>query len=231
MKYLAPLIILSIWFLPGPISGGGVQEEQESLARAQKEALKPLETILSRYRRRSPVQIQLTKEVHQELLNRTQSSEGHLTLGSGRLRLELGAPDNSLLVHDGSLIWLAQEIDGFSGPITQVTKIRPDRLGPAATLLSALFERPDLGQDFELVEKSEIEGGEKAFSLRPRTQTDVVSLRLVLNPEKKLITQVSFKDDLNNETRYLFGRTQFSARVKRGHFEYKPPEGAEVTEY
>ncbi len=231
MKNLLPLLILAVWLVPGLISGGGVREEQESLDRAQIKALKPLEAVLNRYRSQVPVQIQVEKQVHQALLGRSQTSSGTLTLGEQRLRLEMGAPDQSLLIHDGDYLWMVSTIEGFSGPITQVAKISPRKLGPSATLISAVFERPRLWEEFRLVEQSDLEGGVKSFQLRPKAPMDVSEIQIVIDPKSRLVTQLSYKDDLENETRYNFKRAQFSAKIKEGTFTFVPPEGAEVTEY
>ena len=57
------------------------------------------------------------------------------------------------------------------------------------------------------------------------------SVELEIEPNTQSIRTISYVDETENQVAYVFGVTKYKVKTSSGSFRYKPPKGAEVSEF
>lgn len=191
---------------------------------------KELKTTLSRYQK-SSVLANIEKSVKMVVLEKTEKSEGELFFSKGKFRLEMKDPVSTLIVQDGTTLWIASKLVDFGGN-WQVSKTKSRSLKKSQALMGLLFDEKGVWKDFDVAEEK-TDGDDKIWVLKPKKKasTDIMKLQVRANPKDKTIIEISYWDNLENETNYKFKSQKFDAKISSSKFTYKPPKGAEVTEF
>lgn len=186
---------------------------------------KDVESVLGKYRTSAGVQARVKKTVTQDVMGTTNESAGQFYFAKGKLRLNLDAPEKSVFVYDGKNIWLESRLD--EGNIA-VSHMKAAQFKRSDSLVAALFDRKDALKKFKLVSATE-KAGERTYVFEPRDKkaTEIRSLDVTLKAQD--IRGITYKDTMENTVSFEFSDLARGA-VPKGTFEYKPPQGANVTE-
>ena len=202
--------------------------------KADKElSVKPIQEIIEKYNRSSGLKAKVVKTVKLELLDEIRTSKGEMFFQKGRVRLDVNEPDNSMMIVGGGTIWIEDEIDAFEGKKKHVTKIHSKQLDRQMRApLAALFGRKKAWEEFKV-----LSGNTKdkvvTLTLAPKLKRslEITEMTVVLDSKKKLITQVSYSDDLDNLVTYSFSDHEVGIKIPNNKFDYIPPANAEVVSF
>lgn len=200
---------------------------------AKTSALESIKKIVSKYQNASGIEASVTKEVVLALLDETRVSEGNINLSKGKLRLEIKKPDPSLMVVDGKYIWVETPTPKELGGRPQVLKMATKNLaGESKAPVAALLGQSKAWDQFQV--KSQKQDKQiLTVVLQPKTAKatgDVVSMIIVVDVKQELINELSYKDDIDNSTKYIFSKTVFNKNGEDLKFKYVPPKNSEITE-
>ena len=192
-----------------------------------------IKSILNKYQKTSAVKMKVEKAVHLALLDENKNGEGHLMFSKGRLKMVIDEPENSLLLVDGKSVWVVTPLsENPVGPV-QVTKMKAAQIKKANALLAVLFGDGAIWNQLEVI-KSLKEGPSLLVELKPKVlgqPPEVAKVKIILLPEKGEISEITYWDELDNETSYKFSEIQLNAKVSAREFTYVPPKDAEVSEF
>ncbi|MCB0341082.1 MAG: outer membrane lipoprotein carrier protein LolA [Pseudobdellovibrionaceae bacterium] len=208
----------------------------EDAAVMPESGLLQIKSVLAKYHQSKSVQMELKKRVFMALLERENISEGQLSFSKGQLRLRIDKPHPSEVIVDNNNIWLVDQLPEGSKPPIQVARVRVDKLSPqsrAKSPLAFIFRDLKVWDEFKLV--GEKVADEKiTYSLKPihpKEWRNVAKLAIRLDQKGKQVLAVSYWDDLENETSWVFRKVDFDVPVSKDFFKYSPPKDITIMEY
>lgn len=196
-----------------------------SAAKEAKLSPKDVDAVLNKYRQAEAFKAKVKKTTANEVIGNESTGDGKFYFSKGKLRLEMGEPENTTVVYDGKTIWMETRLDEQT---VNVTKIKSRELKKNDTLLASLFDKKDLLQSFAMTKARE-EDGKKIYTFEPkaRIKTEVRGLEIAL--EGKDLQRVTYRDDLENRVSFEFKDLQ-RGTIPSAKFKYQPPKGASVTD-
>ena len=152
------------------------------------------------------------------------TSSGQLVFAKpGRMRWSYEAPEPSLVVSDGSVLWiydpLRREVQRLS--VTQ------EYLSGAA--VSFLFGEGKLSRDFE-IRALACGADEATLELVPREPASYEKLRARIDPRTGELRATTVIDLLGNETTVALHGTRVNQAPKADLFRFEVPEGAKLVD-
>lgn len=205
-----------------------------SASAAKANGLSNIKKIVEHYKTVSAVSAKVDRQVKLSLLDENKSSEGSFLFSKGNLRLEIEKPDKSLIVMNKKTVWVVTPTSKELGGQTQVLKINTSKNAKSAKAPIAALLMDSKSWDAFKVKNEKTTDGVTQVQLipqKPDSMGDVVLVDVKFDKSKREIKQLSYKDELDNETIYIFKDTNFKAEVDSAKFQYAPPSNAEVTEY
>jgi outer membrane lipoprotein-sorting protein len=187
---------------------------------------------LSSLRQKSGVAVPVKKKSLNGLLGKEKTSEGRLFYWQGKLRLETDAPEETILVLDGKTLWLATKLPEEMGGKTMVSKTSARNFKKSNTLIAALLENKKLLKEFKLDRRSDVDGEvHLEFAAKKPDENEIQRLALWLRPAAKRLEKITYWDDKENEVTFTLGEIKSIDGDRKALFSYKPPKGAEITEF
>ena len=212
-----------------------VQETEPKVEKAEPEIapeIASIKEVVKKYQTTRAVGMKVEKKVHLALMDEEKTGKGRLWYSKGRLKMAIAKPEDSLLVMNDDIIWVVSKMPEEFGGAIQVTKMKAAQLKKSNALLAVLFGDEAVWDRFELL-KSDTKKGRLTVELKPRKEAhlaDVMKVKVQVDNKAKKITEIAYWDELENETLYRFSDVKFGVRLSSGHFKYKPPSNADVTE-
>lgn len=192
-------------------------------------AVSVLKDVSSKYRNSKLVKIQTDKKVTSELLGKSTTYQGVISLSKGKFRWENQTPEQSLLLFDGDTIWNVQYPPKDLGGPVQVAKAKLDKNTKSQILISTLIGKEPIDKNFRVLSET-TENGVLSVELQPRSgDLRVKDLSMNVDVKSKQITKISYKDDVDNITEINFKKTEFLSKENKELFKYKIPKDAQVT--
>lgn len=97
--------------------------------------------------------------------------------------------------------------------------------------MAEIFGTRPLETIFDVKQKSK-NGALVAYELKEKkVEFGLKNLILKADVKSQRIASLEYLDEVENETKIEFRSTQFNAKIKSSLFKFKPPKGAQVTEY
>jgi outer membrane lipoprotein carrier protein len=191
--------------------------------------LKLLNTTISKYRSAAVVEMTVQKILKSELLDKKSSSEGKIYLSKEKFRFDIDSPEKSQIIFDGETIWSIQHPPAeLPGPV-QIAKSKLGKNTQKQILISTLFSPGGIKKNFKITNMSETTLVEK-FAFVPLTkELSLKLLKMSISKKDKVIEEMSYIDDVGNETILDFKSTRFNTQAQKKLFQYTPPKGAQVT--
>jgi outer membrane lipoprotein carrier protein len=192
--------------------------------------LKTLAESTSKYRQAKLVQMALEKTVKSELTGKEIKHQGQISLSAGLFRLENNEPEKSLLVYDGATLWNEQQPSGDFGGSIQVTKSKNLGKNKSQTMFATLLTKEPVTKYFKIL-SSKKDGAQTVYETESLSaELAIRYMTLKIENSSKLVSEISYKDDIGNLTTMKFTNAQFKKEMNKKLFQYKPPKGAQVTE-
>jgi len=149
---------------------------------------------------------------------------GHVNFAKpGRMRWVYDEPEQSLVISDGSVIWV------YEIGARQATRIPGAEQYLAGAALQFLLGEGDLAATFD-IEALDCSKDHVALELMPRQPTSFERLGLTADPSTGSILETSIVDLFGNRTRIRFQNVAVGQPPAEGLFEFDPPSGVEVIE-
>lgn len=188
-----------------------------------------LNRISKKYQSAGIVDMAVEKVVRLELQGRETNYKGHIFLAKGKFRWENTTPEETLLIFDGKNIWSVNKLPKELGGTLQIARGRVDKKNRSQILISSLLSG-DVNRNFK-VETETILNGVNRVHLKPlKSDIQVSNLNIVIDSKSELLSEISFNDDLGNQTIMKFSDVKFSKKADNKKFNYQPPSGAQVTD-
>lgn len=197
---------------------------------AAKQSPRLLNTVIKKYRAAGLVEMDANKIFKSELLDKKTESAGKIYLAKEKFRWDIEQPDKTQLIFDGITIWSVQHPSKEFPGALQVAKAKLDKKTQKQILISTLFTPGSLGKNFKIVNFSKADGFE-TYTFDPLTKEfSLKELQLKLNAKDQFVSELSYKDDVGNETHIQFSNVNFKTSTDLKLFKYAPPKGAQVTD-
>ena len=191
-----------------------------------------VDRALAPLRQAEGVTVRLKKRSLNSLLAREKTSVGRLHYWKGKLRVETESPDETLLILDGKTLWLVTTLPEDMGGKTLVSKTSAGSFKKSNTFFAALLGEGKLLKEFKITGRATIDD-DVHLELAPKVadQSEIQKLDLWLKSKDRRLAKVVYWDDKENEVTYELGEPEKINGDRKALFSYKPPKGAEVTEF
>jgi outer membrane lipoprotein-sorting protein len=197
-----------------------------------KNKIESIKQVIRSYNEAPSVKMDVSKSVFMAIMGETKTSEGEAAYAKGKLRLKMNAPEDSLVVMDQSTVWI--ETPGVEEGKPQVAKITAkDMKKRSRAPLAILFSNENAWNEFKIIKSESSERGTQ-FWLEPKDLkkwTDLRKISLTLSKNGKRLEQLSYEDELENKTEFVFKNIVTDQKLSARTFRYAPPPGAEITVY
>lgn len=188
-----------------------------------------LKEVSKKYRNSKLVKIETDKKVTSELLGKSTTYQGVISLSKGKFRWENETPEQSLLLFDGETIWNVQYPPKDLGGNVQVAKAKLDKNTKSQILISTLIGKDPIDKNFKVLNEK-TDNGILSVELQPLSgDLRVKGLTMDVDVKSKQITKISYKDDVDNTTEITLKKTEFISKENKDLFKYKIPKDAQVT--
>ena len=149
-------------------------------------------------------------------------SSGRLVFAKpGRMRWSYEAPEPSLVVSDGKLLWI------YDPERREVQRLSVTEQYLSGAAVSFLFGEGKLSRDFE-VRALACGDAEATLELVPREPATYEKLRARIDPRSGELLATTVTDLLGNETTVALSETRVNQAPKAELFRFEVPEGAQV---
>ena len=149
-------------------------------------------------------------------------SSGRLVFAKpGRMRWSYEAPEPSLVVSDGKLLWI------YDPERREVQRLRVTQEYLSGAAVSFLFGEGKLSRDFE-IRALACGDTEATLELVPREPATYEKLRARIDPKTGELRATTVIDLLGNETTVALSETRVNQAPKPELFHFEVPEGAQV---
>lgn len=193
----------------------------------------PLKATVQKYSKGDSIKIDLVKVSKLKMLNRVDEYKGQAFLkGKNKLRIEFSEPIKSIAVLNGKRAWVIEYPPKDVDDKVRISKFNLAKSpGQSQLLVTSILSSGNLLKTFK-VEKTSSADGKVAYSLTPKKPVEEIkALSMVIDENKKEITELKYFDPIDNETTFTFVTTSFGADLASSLFEYSAPKGAEVNEF
>jgi outer membrane lipoprotein carrier protein len=200
-----------------------------SFAKAKPEVYSLLNKTTSRYRSAGLVQAQIEKIVKSEISGTKNRYTGKISLAAGLFRLDQSSPDKSVIVFDGKYLWNEQAAPvDFPGP-AQVSKMKIEEKNKSQILFASLLTKEPIAKHFKITSEK-VGDIETVYQAEPlKSELPVKKLIIKIKNKDKVVSEISYVDDVENTTRMIFLNTEFK-KANAKTFKYQQPQGAQLTE-
>lgn len=203
-----------------------------ALGKAKDKQIPLLTEILNQYRASNALELKTNRTIRSELLNQEQQQEGTLYISGNKIRWEFVKPEKTILIFDGKYFWNVQTPpEEFGGP-TQVLKTKLNKTSRSQLVLTSVLGKEPLSKFYKFVETKTNSADELEYFMTPlkKDQALAKEVRITISKAKKLVTRVTYIDDLGNATVVDMKKTEFKSEVRHSLFSYKPGPKDRVNE-
>lgn len=189
-----------------------------------------LDEVDKKYKEASSVSMDHRKRVKYSLLAKTKEYKGRLWIQGQKLRLDTNLPDKSLVIIDKEKAWLVNYLSDDAPTNIQVTKIihKKNRSKDNGWALLSVLGSQGIYQGFSPTQQG-VQEGVIFYMLKPNhPSSDLKEVKIKIDPKRKVITDLSYWDELDNQTDFEFTGIVFGKPLAKETFEYIPPKGVKV---
>lgn len=199
-------------------------------AQAASKTSKALTTVTKKYRDSKMVEMTTDRVIKSELLGKETTYKGKISLAGGKFRWENTTPEETLLVFDGSNIWSVQYPPKEFGGAVQVARGKVTKKNKSQILISSLLGTEPIEKNFKILSEK-TDGDKVVVQVAPQgNDLTIKTLDLTVNTKTKILTEISYLDDVGNLTTMKFSDVKFQNKLDKKRFQYQPPKDAQVSE-
>ncbi|MES2768488.1 MAG: outer membrane lipoprotein carrier protein LolA [Bdellovibrionota bacterium] len=197
-----------------------------SLKEDPKKILKKIETkYITHF-----VRIDVKSEVTQALLERTKTYTGKLYMApEGRFKMDMKEPNKHMLLMNGKNIWVVDYPLDETQDKVQILHSKSAKNLKNQAFLDIFMGVGSLEKRFK-IESSDKKNDEITYKLIPKEKdAQIERVELKVDVQAELISSITFWDSLGNKTQLRFSEQDFSEKVDKEIFKFKPPKDAAIT--
>ncbi len=204
-----------------------------SVSQAQKDDVALIKSIDQSYKNAKSITMDLKKILTVQLLDKVSKTSGKVLFSKGRMRMEMDAPDKSLVVIDKKHIWVVNYPGTeFKNSAIQVIQAEVSTKKGRSQNFLGLLTQGGILKYFNVSGVLKTNEEEEVFFLQPnQASVEFKRAQIVVNPKTKRIMSLKYWDELDNETGYEFTNVQFDQRLEDKNFVYHPPKNADITHF
>jgi len=194
------------------------------------EDLKALRSLDAHYKKVSSASMKVEKTLILGLLGQERKSTGQAWMSQGRLRMELGGSDKTLLVVNKSSLWaVTYPPEEFKDAALQVIKGDLKSKKARSQGVLGLLTQGGILKVFKPTGIQVLASGDLTYFLQPeKSQTDFTRAQLKVSGDHKKILSLRYWDERDNETNFEFSDIAFGKKVDDKLFTFDPPANADV---
>ena len=186
-----------------------------------------LKDTLTRIKKAKLTDFILEKRVISEFTETEKVYQGRAFLSGKLMRFETKSPLKSLIVYDGTTLWVVQYPDATLGGPVQVLRGQIKGKQKDNLLLSELLAKGRILESFEITKTGEDKGTYSYLAL-PKTKEFNLK-KVILQVKDKELTLIEYVDDVGNKISLKILEQKLQADPRPELFKYKPEKGAQVT--
>ena len=201
-----------------------------SLGFADKEidTLKPLKEMLSRIQKAACVDFHLEKTIHSDVMGTDKVYKGRAYLAGALFRFETEAPEKTLVVYDGKILWVVRYPDADFGGKIEASRIHLKSKQKDQLVLSQLLSEGKLLESFDVVKTAE---EKELISYEGKPKDKSMNIQKVnLQVKNKNLQILEYVDEVGNKTSLKITSQKLLKNLDTKHFVYHPEKGAQVTD-
>ncbi len=188
-----------------------------------------LQTISKKYSQFKLVSMDVEKLVTLGVLKKQKKSSGKLHLGeNSQIRFEIDKPQKSLNIINEKTAWMI-EIPDTPAQKVRVIQATGSAHKKAQSILKIAFGKEDINKFFALESKKLDKDIANYSFINTDKSLEIKKLQIFIHLKNLQIEQISYWDNLNNQTDLFFSNIEFSNNLKNELFEYKAPKDAQIT--
>lgn len=190
-----------------------------------------LKATLKDLKKKDGIAVEIKKSSTNLTMGTTKAGSGKLLYWSGKLRLEMNPPEQTLLVMDGKYLWLESQFVQDTEKRILVTKAKLKGLKKANALWATILGNNDIMSEFK-TKNRKVDGNSVTLELVPKAkaESEIVKLIFVYSIKPYKLMALTYVDDRDNEVTYQLGEPRSIDGDVKSIFIYEPPKGANVTE-
>jgi len=177
------------------------------------------------------VQMKVDKEVTQAILEKTKSYSGDIAIGpKGLFKMDISTPEKSSLIMDGKNIWVVDyPVDEAQNKV-QILHSKARKKLKKQAFLGSLLSDGKLLKNFKVDDQTSSKD-ETKFKLIPKEKDlEIQRIELSVDSHDKLITGLTYWDQLGNKTELKFSKQEFKPEVPKDFFKFEPPKDSSISE-
>jgi len=191
-----------------------------------------LRRVDQKYQKSHGIHLGFNKTIVSEMMGSRSESEGEIWLNKGKMRLEIHKPEASKIIAGKSYLWIeSAPPKGFEEAKTQVMRASLNSKQAKSQGLLQLLTQGGVLKYFR-VSGIQREKNKVTFFLQPDKQSvEFKRAQIQVVPSSKEISQLRYWDQMDNETVYVFNKSEFNKKLEKKLFDYKPPKDSELITY
>ncbi len=197
-------------------------KKTKALAKNIPDELKLLGEVTASYREATLVEMSVEKRIIAEWKPKQDVSTGQIFYSHGKIRWEIKSPEKNWTIYDGKT-WCNIEFASpdFPKDKNKVTLTSVDKKNKDQFFILALLDSRNPAESFKVQVKSN-DGQQATLKLEPRKSSGFAGIEVVIEKKSKSFKQISFKDDIGNQTEIKLGAPEFKKEADENLFKYKP---------
>ena len=178
--------------------------------------------VETKYKNLKNLNADLEKTSKNNVLKNTKTYYGTILFSKKKMKIVFSKPFKSEVLFNSDVITTVQypEDPEFDNKIRVIKTKVSDFLG---LILSGNFSK------MKVLSKAKKDGA-TIFELVPKKFEGIKQAKVTIDPEKLLITNLSYTDNLDNKTSFEFKNIKLNKKTKKDAFKLTIPKDAEVVE-
>jgi len=187
-----------------------------------------LSDIEKQYQHAKTIQMDVTKKLKIELLNKEKISEGSIKIKkNGKFKWQVNSPEKSMILLTPSSIW-AVDFPADPGDKVVVLKSKKPKKNQSPAVVAFLMGEGNISKNFEVLSSKPLDSENTEIHLKPRSTGEVVKdLTLYVKSKQKRIHK--FIDSVGNTTELEFKNIVFDAPISSEEFKFVPPKNSDIS--
>ena len=205
------------------------KKSKEKKVPAKKATVDPLQMVfnevIAKYDSSSSIESKIIRKVKPALVGKEKSYTGKIYWSEKKFRWETETPEKSFVLSDSEYVW---NVNYPSVAFPEDVQVSRSKLDPKKEKALVLSSFKNIQTEF-LIEKSEKQDSKIVFLMKEKNKKGIFEdFSLVVDEKQKLISEISYTDDVGNKTTIQLSETQFNSKLYQELFQYKAPKGVKV---
>ena len=181
--------------------------------------------VIAKYDSSSSIESKIVRKVKPALVGKEKSYQGKIYWSAKKFRWETETPEKSLILSDSDYVW---NVNYPSAAFPEDVQVSRSKLDPKKEKALVMSSFKNMQTEFE-IEKTEKLDSKIVFHMKEKNKKGIFEdFSMIVDEKQKLISELSYTDDVGNKTTIQLSETQFNSKLSQELFQYKAPKGVKV---